>query len=274
MNLPRENPKEIGQVIEFLYLNYLTLTATEPQAQFDELLSLWKTATQFSVADMKRQVVQKLDTLSLAEKVPAVKFIKAADQMYECDIDVDLRMYFNKVAPVVVRKIKGSERRYLDEMIEEGGSFAADLFSAYRRAFEIPNEPIKSSADVKSEGPAHSAKRAGGDALDVMLVPMAAQSGPVDNRTMWDKQNSIPALWTKASEADKLLVSMAEAGKGWTAILNAVQQKTKEKPTITDLLNRYNRLEANILRVASDDVSFAIWLCHIALRYLECQCNC
>ncbi|CAO1601051.1 hypothetical protein XANCAGTX0491_004718 [Xanthoria calcicola] len=246
LNLPRENPREVGQVIQFLYLNDLALTATEPQAQLDELLSAWKNATQFAVADMKRHVLQKLDTLSLAEKVHALNFIKATDQMYEYDIDVDLRIYFNKVAPSVVRKIRASERRCLDDMIEEGGSFAADLFSAYRRAFDI-------SADVKGEGPARSAKGVGGDASGIMLIPMPARSGPVDNRTQWDRQHRIPALWTRVSEADKLLVSMVKADEGWIAILDAVQQKTREKSTITDLLERYNRLKANILRVESDD---------------------
>ncbi|KAL8874900.1 MAG: hypothetical protein Q9198_006672, partial [Flavoplaca austrocitrina] len=80
LNLPRENPKEIGQVIEFMYFNQVTLVAIEPEAQLDELLCLWKTATQFSVDGMKRQVVEKLDTLALAEKVLALKFIKVADQ--------------------------------------------------------------------------------------------------------------------------------------------------------------------------------------------------
>ncbi|KAL8658692.1 MAG: hypothetical protein Q9226_000831 [Calogaya cf. arnoldii] len=253
LNLPRENPKEIGQVIEFLYMNDFALTATQPQAQFDELLSIWKSASHFSVPDMKSKVVRKLETLSLAGKVPALKFIKGADQMYESDIDVNLRHYFNKVAPAVVRKIQRHERRHLDELMEEGGSFAADLFSAYRRAFELSEEPIKSLADVKSEGSAKSAKQAGGDAPDVMLVPMAAPAGPLDIRTTWDKRNNIPALWAKASEADKLLVSMAEAGKGWNAIVNTIQQKTGEKPPISDLLDRYKSLEANILRVANDD---------------------
>ncbi|KAL8784500.1 MAG: hypothetical protein Q9213_003937 [Squamulea squamosa] len=253
LNLPRENPKEIGQVIEYIYFNDLTLIAKEPQARLDELLTVWKTATQFSVAGMKRQVIQRLDTLSLAEKVPALKFIKVADQMYECDIDTDLRMYFNKVAPTVVRKIMSSDRRFLDDMIEEGGSFAADLFSAYRRAFELPSEPLKSAAEVKSEGLAQLAKRARIDTPNVMLIPMAAQLGPVDNRTIWDKQNNIPALWATVNEADRMVVSMVGAGKGWNTILEAVQQKTGEKPSIASLLNRYNRLEANILRVTSDD---------------------
>ena len=254
LNLPRENPREVGQVIQFLYLNDLALTATEPQAQLEELLSAWKSATQFAVADMKSHVLQKLEILSLADKVHAVKFIKAADEMYECDIDVNLRIYFNKVAPSVVRKIKASERRCLDDMIEEGGSFAADLFSAYRRAFDI-------SADGKGEGTARSAKGVGGDASGIMLIPMAARSGPVDNRTRWDRQHRIPALWTRVSEADKLLVSMVKADEGWIAILDAVQQKTREKSTITDLLERYNRLKANILRVESDDVGSAPVLC-------------
>ena len=257
LNLPRENPKEIGQVIEFMYFNQVTLVAIEPEAQLDELLCLWKTATQFSVDGMKRQVVEKLDTLALAEKVLALKFIKVADQMYECDIHDDLRVYFNKAAPAVVRRITSHQRRHLDNMIEEGGSFAADLFSAYRRAFEISNEPIKSLADIKSESIANSAKRTGDKAPDVMLIPMTASSGPVDHRTPWEKQNNIPALWTKASEADKLVISMVAAGKEWTAIQNAVRQVTGEKPTMTDLLNRYTHLEANIMRVADDDVSYA-----------------
>ncbi|KAL8977500.1 MAG: hypothetical protein Q9205_006708, partial [Flavoplaca limonia] len=258
LNLPRENPKEIGQVIEFMYFNQVTLVAIEPEAQLDELLCLWKTATQFSVDGMKRQVVEKLDTLALAEKVLALKFIKVADQMYECDIHDDLRVYFNKAAPAVVRKITSHERRHLDNMIEEGGSFAADLFSAYRRAFEISNEPIKSLADIKSESIANSAKRTGVKAPDVMLIPMTASSGPVDHRTPWEKQNSIPALWTKASEADKLVISMVAAGKEWTTIQNAVRQVTGEKPTMTDLLNRYTHLEANIMRVADDDTNLLV----------------
>ncbi|KAL8672918.1 MAG: hypothetical protein Q9168_002644 [Polycauliona sp. 1 TL-2023] len=253
LNLPREDPKEIGRVIEFLYLDRLSLIAIEPITQIDELLSTWKTAVKFLVAGMKLQVVEKLDSLLLAEKIPALKFIKVADQMYENDIDTDLRLYFNKVAPAVVRKITDAERLHLDAMIEEGGSFAADLFTAYRRSFELPNKSIKSSAGVKSEGAGHMAQRSDGEAPDVMLTPMAALSGPADNRSRWEKENDIPALWAKTSEADKLLVSMVGAGKEWTAILTAVNQKTGEKRDMTTLLNRYNHLEANILRVADDD---------------------
>ncbi|KAL8993217.1 MAG: hypothetical protein Q9169_006514 [Polycauliona sp. 2 TL-2023] len=254
LNLPREDPKEIGRIIEFIYLNRLTLIATVPDAQLDELLSNWKTATQFSVTGMKLQVVEKLEMLSLAEKVSALRFVKVADQMYECDIDLDLRTYFTKVAPGVICNIKDSEKRHLDEMIEEGGSFASDLFGAYRRAVELSNKPVKSLADVKTEGPAHLAKHGSDvEATDVMLVPMAARSGPVDGRSRWEKELKIPALWAKANQADKLLVSMVGAGKEWTAILGAVNQKAGEKRDMTSLLNRYNLLEANILRVADDD---------------------
>ncbi|KAL8724934.1 MAG: hypothetical protein Q9166_007667 [cf. Caloplaca sp. 2 TL-2023] len=253
LSLPRENPKEIGQVIEYLYFNNLTLIAPEPLAQFDELFSVWKVATQWSVIGMKRQVIQALDSLSLAEKVPALHFIKTADQMYECDIDVNLRVYFNKVSPAVIRKIMSSDRRVLDDMIEEGGSFAADLFSAYRRAFELPSEPAKSAAEIKNEANGHIARRARADAPNIMLIPMSAPSGPVDNRTAWDKNNNIPATWATASEVDRLLVTMVDSRKGWNTIAEAVLQKTGEKPSIASLLSRYNRLEANILRVTSDD---------------------
>ncbi|KAL8924411.1 MAG: hypothetical protein Q9172_002713 [Xanthocarpia lactea] len=253
LNLPQKDPKEIGRVIEYLYFNNLTLIATEPQTQLDEILSVWETATQFSVNSMKRQVVQRLHSLPLAEKVPALKFIKVIERMYEYDIDDELRIYFNNVAPAIVRKISSSDMHFLESMIEEGGSFATDLFSAYRRAFEVSSGPTKSPADIKSEGQAHLAKRSQMDAPNVMLIPMAAPSGPVDNRTAWDKQNNIPALWTTVRDTDKLVVSMAEAGTGWNTILEAVQQKTGERLNIATLLNRYNRLEANILRVASDD---------------------
>ncbi|KAL8682692.1 MAG: hypothetical protein Q9186_001288 [Xanthomendoza sp. 1 TL-2023] len=253
LSLAREDPKEIGQLIELLYFDNLVLNAKEPEAQLDELLSIWKLATRFSVSRMVRQVVQSLDTLCLAEKVPTLLFIRAADKMYECNIDVNLRRYFSKVGPRVISKIKNSEKQLLDDMIEEGGSFAADLFSAYRRAFDSPTEQEKSAADSNSESHGHLAKRARTDAPNVMLVPMSARSGPLDMRSEWDKHNNIPASWPKATEADKLLVSMAEAKKSWNTIVEAVQQKAGERSSIANLLNRYNRLEANILRVTSED---------------------
>lgn len=257
LSLPREKPKEMGQVIEYLYFNNLSLTATEPQAQIEELQSLWQIATHFHVSGMMGQVVQKLDSLSLAERVPALEFIQAADTMYDHEIDDDLRLYFNKVAPAVVRKIMSSERRLLDDMIEEGGSFASDLFSAYRRAFELPTEVAKSAADIKSESQGQRAKSVQTNALDAMLTPMSAPSGPVDARTEWDKRNGIPTTWLQVSEADSLLVHMAEAKKGWNTIAEAVQRKTAENTSIAELLRRYNRLEANLLRVTSDDVSIS-----------------
>ncbi|KAL8798952.1 MAG: hypothetical protein Q9182_006250 [Xanthomendoza sp. 2 TL-2023] len=253
LSLAREDPKEIGQLIELLYFDNIVLHATEPEAQLDELLFIWKLVTRFSVSRMVHQVVQTLETLSLAEKVPALLFIKMVDQMYECDINVKLRRYFNKVAQGVIRKIKHSEKESLDEMMEEGGSFAADLFSAYRRVFDSATEQAKSATDDKSENHGLVAKHTRTDATDVMLTAMSARSGPLDVRTDWDKHNNIPALWSKTSEADKLLVSMAEAKKSWNTIVEAVQHKTGERSSIASLLNRYNRLEANILRVTSDD---------------------
>ncbi|KAL8810008.1 MAG: hypothetical protein Q9200_002928 [Gallowayella weberi] len=253
LSLAREDPKEIGQLIELLYFDNIVLSATEPEAQLDEMLSIWKLVTRFSVSRMVRQVIESLDTLSLAEKVPALRFIKVADQMYECDINDNLRRYFNKVAQGVIRKIKHSEKESLDEMMEEGGSFAADLFSAYRRVFDSLTEQTKPATDIKSENHEHLAKRARTDAPDIMLTAMAARSGPMDMRTDWDKDNNIPTLWSKTSEADKLLVSMAEAKKSWNTIVEAMQHKTGERSSIASLLNRYNRLEANILRVTIED---------------------
>ncbi|KAL9027062.1 MAG: hypothetical protein Q9196_004363, partial [Gyalolechia fulgens] len=261
LNLPRESPKEFGQLLEYLYLGQLTLYASEAQGQAEELLSIWVMGSKHSLIDLQKQVIRQLEEHDIAGKLPALAFLRLADSLYESEVDNGLRRYFAKVAVDVVRKIKTTDMPTLLNIMSEGGSFASDLFHAYHQASGLqgPSEvdQPKTSDTVKDEGqqePRHGfAKRARTGAASSSILPAAATSASPDVRTKWDEENHIPEAWETASTEDKLLVTKAEDGLSWTTIAELWEKATGTRMSINGLIQRCDRIKANILRLDKRD---------------------
>lgn len=275
LNLPRESPNEFGQLLEYLYLGHLTLHASEPQGQADELLSIWTMGSKHSLLDMQNHVIRKLEELDIAGKLPTLEFLRLADRLYEAEVDNGLRRYFAKVATDVVRKIKPSDMPVLLEMITEGGSFASDLFHAHHQAFGLrpPGSTVeqsKTSNAIKDEDHRHqhAAKRARTSNIATPSASSSSIPAPPDVRTQWDKQNNIPEAWETASTEDKLLVTKAEGGVSWNEIAEAWEKATGGRMSINDLIHRYNRIEANVLRLGKHDVSCLLVLLSALPQYV------
>ncbi|KAL8940029.1 MAG: hypothetical protein Q9216_003028 [Gyalolechia sp. 2 TL-2023] len=265
LNLPRETPREFGQLLEFLYLAQLTLSASDPQGQADELLSLWVMGSKHSLIDMQRQVIRKLEEHNIAGKLPAMAFLRLADSLYESEVDNGLRRYFSKVAVDVVRKIKTTDMPTLLNIMSEGGSFASDLFHAYHQAsgLQASGEADQSNTGdtVKDEDQQQRhdpTKRARTDDSSSFIVSPRATSTLGDIRTKWDEENNVPEAWQTASTEDKLLLTRAEDGLSWTTIADLWEKATGTRMSIGDLVQRCDRIKVNILRLGKRDVSLSI----------------
>ena len=270
MYLPRDDPKEIGHLLEYLYLKKLTVNATSPKAQVEELLSIWAMGCKHGVADMQRLVIQKLEEFDIANKLPAMQFLKLADQLYESDVDFGLRRYFNTVAPRVVRKLASRDMTALLDIISEGGTFASDVFNAHHRAFRGASKgadtlraPSPPPSNIKvEEGTVNrntnTAKRARSEASEATPSSHAdtagASAGP-DNLTEWDRENGIPSAWETAAPEDRLLTLMAQQGKSWNSISQAWERATGTKESINVLIHRLQRIEAVMVQLKPGDVS-------------------
>ncbi|KAL9599904.1 MAG: hypothetical protein Q9219_003537 [cf. Caloplaca sp. 3 TL-2023] len=268
LDLPRDSPQEIGQLLEYLYLKKLTLHATEPSGQADELLAIWVMGSTYALPDMQRHVIRTLQELDLVTKLPALTFLRLADKLYESEVDLGLRRYFGKVAPDVVRNLSPTDMPVLLEMISEGGSFASDLFHAQHQAFGLKGpvgarEQRPTGADVDKTNGKHdkqAAKRAktiGVDDKDITPSSSSTTLGrfsTVDPRTAWDDENRIPEAWETANTEDKLLITKAEQGVAWPTIAEAWEKATGVKMDINDLVRRYDRIQANILRLSKGDI--------------------
>lgn len=154
LNLPRETTNEFGQLLEFLYIGKLTLHATEPAAQAEELLGLWMMGTKHDLVDMQKHVIRKLEERDIAGKLPTLQFLSFADKLYEAESDHGLRDYFRSVATDVVRKVTPADMAVLSHIFTEGGSFASDLFLSYNKVFG-PNargSALEQAKTIKVEG--------------------------------------------------------------------------------------------------------------------------
>lgn len=151
LNLPRETANEFGQLLEYLYVGKLTLHASEPEAQADELLTIWTMGSRHSLRGMQHHVIHKLEELDLASKLPTLAFLRLADKLYESEVDNGLRRYFQKVATEVVGRITTADMPVLLEMITEGGSFASDLFHAHHQAFGPGKSGPATAVTIKVE---------------------------------------------------------------------------------------------------------------------------
>ncbi|KAI4128303.1 MAG: hypothetical protein LQ338_002802 [Usnochroma carphineum] len=246
LNLPRDTVNEFGQLLEYLYLNKLTLRALEPQAQADELLTVWTAGSRHSLLGMQTHVIRKLEELDLASKLPALSFLRLADHLYESEVDNGLRRYFESVAGDVVRKITATDMPVLLEMITEGGSFASDLFHAYHQAFG----PSKSRPATEQGNTANMVKV---EDSEQQRTAKRARTDDGDVRTEWDRANNIPEALETASTEDKLLVTWVEDHKPWGEIADAWENATGARVSVVDLVHRYKRIDANVLRLGTRD---------------------
>ncbi len=269
LNLPRETANEFGQLLEFLYIGRLTLHATEPAAQAEELLGLWMMGTKHDLVGMQKHVIRKLEERDIAGKLPTLQFLNFADKLYEAESDHGLREYFRSVATDVVRKVTPADMTVLSHIFTEGGSFASDLFLSYNKVFG-PNargSALEQAKAIKVEGSEQqrAAKRAKIDndgtvshrpsSLHTYLGSSLADHAAADVRTAWDKANNIPEALETASLEDKLLVTWVEDHKAWVDIAEAWENATGDRVSIADLEHRYKRIDANVLRLGKRDVS-------------------
>ncbi|KAI4189502.1 MAG: hypothetical protein LQ348_003785, partial [Seirophora lacunosa] len=285
LNLPRDTPNEFGQLLEYLYLNKFTLRASEPQAQAEELLGIWTAGTRHSLIGMQKHVIRKLEELDIAGKLPVLAFLRLADKLYESEVDNGLRRYFSTVATDVVSKITAADMPVLLEMIIEGGSFASDLFHAHHKAFGPGKSAAATeqgstiaTAAIKTEDsqPQRTAKRArteniAGTVPNLPRLPPTIEKSSSTNppapdvRTEWDIANSIPVALEAATVEDKLLVRWADDRKPWCDIALAWENHTSERVSIKELQHRYERIDANILRLGNRDAD----LLHLARTAIE-----
>ena len=67
---------------------------------------------------------------------------------------------------------------------------------------------------------------------------------------------SIPTSWEKASEADRMLVTMKDDGKNWVEIRKKWTEVTGQETASSSLPNRYARIKSNTSLLKEGDVGF------------------
>ncbi|KAL8711702.1 MAG: hypothetical protein Q9220_003873 [cf. Caloplaca sp. 1 TL-2023] len=248
--LPNDDPKDIGQLLEFLYRNEVVVRKGDPNSQAAALLGFWNLACKYKVVAMRKQTIEKLEELSIATKILPMKFVRLASLIYEADFEDtngDVQRYFKKHAIPVLSKMQHASIPALEKMIADGGSFASDLFAAYSKSFGPAMESAPKTA-AKPQGNLPLSKRQRIDESISTTAPTLP-----DARTEEDKDDHIPLSWAEVSDGDKLLITMAEESAQWTSIASAYSEKTGHKESISRLLHRYNRIDATMLRVTKLD---------------------
>lgn len=269
LTIPKWEAKDIGRLFQFLYYRKLDVYATEVEEQSRELEKLYELAAQYEVRPMQAQALRCFEQLEIATKIAPISFLKLADRLYEHDIHPHLRQYFERVAPAVFHRIASCDQLALDDMISNGGSFAQDLFHAYKKAMQ-PLRPAKEpqvSIKCEKNGDDHH-PRSQKSRVDISThTPLQAGSGSsaVTERIPWDDQNDIPTNIFSAGTADKMLLALAGLKKPWEEIAEAFERASGRKASPTDLAYRHTRLQANILDIKPDDV------CICTMNHLSCN---
>ncbi|KAL2352489.1 hypothetical protein BJ546DRAFT_1064223 [Cryomyces antarcticus] len=123
-------------------------------------------------------------------------------------------------------------------------------------------EPVAPATPVKSKKRASNVTASGGDGDDSGIGPGPAKRSMTDKPATTPRLRkapaktpgrAIPRTMGECNEADRMLLSMRDAGKAWDEIKEAWEAATGEKVGRSTLPNRYTRLKANVMVFPVED---------------------
>lgn len=241
IHLPKCNPVSMGYIFEYLYSDTLKIAVTNALEELKQLAELYSLCCSFQLDDLKRTVVENLESSQLSSKVPAIQFLKVIESMYQEESHSILNTYFIKVAPGLVKALEESDPSEIGKMIYEGGAFATAIFGAFREVY-------KSKSDIVLME-------------DTRKVKVKAESGiegePEPKRVKFQIRGPLEDLpsWADLSDADRMLARLRAQQNSWHQISATLETVTGEPHPIDKLMDRYDRITANWWNLQDGDVS-------------------
>ena len=123
------------QMLQFLYKDkfLLSKTKSKPEGRLGEYKELMSLAKHYILPELQKQVVKLFSSSRILSKIPPDDFFDWAEDMYYEELDHEngpFKVYFSKVAPMLVKEADETTMEGLAPMIKQGGGFAEQLFLA------------------------------------------------------------------------------------------------------------------------------------------------
>ena len=123
------------QMLQFLYKDKFLLSKnnTKPEGRLGEYKELMSLAKHYVLPSLQKQIVKFFSSSKILSKIPSGDFFDWAEDMYYEELDHEdgpFKMYFAKVAPMLVKEADEVTMKGLVPMVKLGGGFAEQLFIA------------------------------------------------------------------------------------------------------------------------------------------------
>ena len=123
------------QMLQFLYKDKFLLSKnnTKPEGRLGEYKELMSLAKHYVLPNLQKQIVKLFSSSKILSKIPPGNFFDWAEDMYYEELDHGdgpFKLYFAKVAPMLVKEADETTMQGLIPMIKLGGGFAEQLFIA------------------------------------------------------------------------------------------------------------------------------------------------
>ncbi|KAL8702921.1 MAG: hypothetical protein Q9201_003901 [Fulgogasparrea decipioides] len=156
LNLPDDNPDEIGLLLEFLYgheneslsddADFVRASVENRNKASDELCRIHLVGEKYELVELKECVAEKFKNVTDLVKHP-LQFLDVAKRMYSqiADSDTTYPEFFIKTAQDIVAKpTLGTEiKDWINREAVQDGRLATDIFHAQREAFITQKQQLE-----------------------------------------------------------------------------------------------------------------------------------
>ncbi|CAD6590624.1 MAG: hypothetical protein ASARMPRED_004941 [Alectoria sarmentosa] len=130
------------QMLQFLYKDKFLMSKNKNTAfaRLGELKELMSLAKHYVLPSLQKQVVKLFSSSKILGEVAPGVFFDWAEDMYHEELDHDngpFKVYFSKVAPMLMKGANEATMKDLVRMIKQGGGFAEQLFIAAATALDM-----------------------------------------------------------------------------------------------------------------------------------------
>ena len=159
INLPDDNPEDVGLMLEFLYRDdfpslgdeekFIAASEENRNLASDELCRIYGLADKYDLPKLKDCIVGKFGNMAKLKKFP-LSFLDSAKKMYDCITDSDnpYPTFFLARTEKLFRKYgsNGKVRKWTEDAMLKGGRLARDIFLAQRKFYET--QAAQQSRDI------------------------------------------------------------------------------------------------------------------------------
>ena len=123
-------------MLQYLYKDTFILkskTSSPLEARLNEIHELFSLAKHYVLPRLQKQVVKAFSQSRIVGKVPVNRFFDWSEDMYYEELDKEggpFKAFFARVAPGLVKKVKGGDVGQIAKIVGQGGGFAGEIFKA------------------------------------------------------------------------------------------------------------------------------------------------